>query len=714
MCGEGARAAVPGPLAEAAVRAALAGEVPGAGTGPASASALVQGVVPGLLAARLRTVPLLVLAGALLAGAVFAAAAVLTAGAPQTSSASAPGTRKPADAGPKQPNPGARGEILVTGRVLDADGKPVKGARVGVMAVPAKADREQMLALEHTQTGGDGAYRVRAPRPTGKEVYPTMLMARAPGHGVGLLALTADGKPGGDIRLPREQVRRGRFIDLQGQPLRGVTVRVQFVALKRGDKMVGVIEPTKPSPLWFEPAVTDAQGRFRLSGIGAEHEVGVAVPDDRFKPEPLQPWAKPENRAREVTHTLAPAQHVVGRITYADTGKPAAGAEVAVEQTRVRTDKDGRFRMNPFRDQHGRMLAALPPAGAPYLGMIKWLPQPKATVLRESVELMLPRGVVVRGTVKETGSGKPVAKAVVYFYSQMLDNPHHVPYAAIGPVFPVRSGPDGRFEIVVLPGPGFLVVKGPTPAYVPLAVGRRMFMENKPGGDLHYAHGLLRTELKPGDGPRDVELTIRRGVPVSGKLVGPDGEAVTGARMLTRLSTSAPMAIEEVRGVDVPAEGFELPGCDPKKAHAVVFLQEQKGWGAVVQVSGEQRGKPLTVRLQRCGSAKVRFLDKEGQPLAGHWAEVEMVFAPGAARYDSRAFQRGETAADTVNLANIHRQAYQLDRGRTDEQGRITLPNLVPGVRYRLVRELGSRVLRELTVRPGEVLDLKDVKVAAE
>jgi RNA polymerase sigma factor (sigma-70 family) len=716
LCSGVAAAPVPGPLADAAVRTALLA------SGPSAAAALARGTLHGMFMARIRATGItLVVAGALVAGAVLGAARLLPSGSPVPTPAGQAPTKELA-ALPQRAAQGDKKEIAVAGRVLDADGKPVKGARVGVLAVPEdwakrhRLDSEDMVTLGHTQTDANGAYTLRVPGLTGsedfpQELHPRVVMARAPGHGVGCAPISADGKVPPVIRLPREQVLRGRFIDLQGQPVKGARVEVLFVLVERTKPLLGLAKPSEPSPLWFEPAVSDEQGRFRLTGIGPQHEVGVVLRDDRFKPEMLQLWKTAKQRTEVVTHALAPAQWVEGRVTYADTGKPAAGAKVSFAGTRAVTDKDGRYRLNAIRD-HAGVLVARPPAGQPYLGRTSELRPPKSTVTKETIDFSLPRAVLVRGSVKEAGSGKPVPGAIVYFFPQYADNPFDTNYLAVGPVFPELSGPDGRFEIPGLPGPGHLIVKGPTPAYIPVEMGLRQLYENKPGGHRRFAHGLLRTNYKPGDEPRDVELTLRRGVTVRGTLIGPDGEAVAAAQMLTRLSTSAPMVIEEVRGVAVRGGKFELPGCDPERAYPVVFLAEKERWGAILQVSGKQSGKPLTVRLEPCGAANVRFLDAAGMPLEGHWAEVEMVLTPGPYRYDPKGYESGLLAADAVNLANVHRGGYQMDKARTDAQGRITLEALVPGVTYRVIAN--GRVVREFTVRPGATVDLKAVKVMAE
>jgi hypothetical protein len=71
-----------------------------------------------------------------------------------------------------------------------------------------------------------------------------------------------------------------------------------------------------------------------------------------------------KERAENVKLALAPGRVVEGRVTYADTGKPAAGARVMIEsagggRVRGQTDKDGRYHLN------ARPSAQFPDGGAP-------------------------------------------------------------------------------------------------------------------------------------------------------------------------------------------------------------------------------------------------------------------------------------------------------------------------------------------------------------
>ena len=82
---------------------------------------------------------------------------------------------------------------------------------------------------------------------------------------------------------------------------------------------------------------------------------------------------------------------------------------------RSEADADGRFRVAaPVVRPPSIASASAPPSpdGAPYLIAEKQGEWPKGAV-EQSVDLALPRGVVVRGKVTEEGTGRPVAGAVV-------------------------------------------------------------------------------------------------------------------------------------------------------------------------------------------------------------------------------------------------------------------------------------------------------------
>ena len=68
---------------------------------------------------------------------------------------------------------------------------------------------------------------------------------------------------------------------------------------------------------------------------------------------------------------------------------------------------------------------------------------------------------MIRGKVTEEGSGKPVAGARISFATRRTAD------GQLGALNGrAASGSDGSFQIAVLPGPGHLVVLGPSDDYV--------------------------------------------------------------------------------------------------------------------------------------------------------------------------------------------------------------------------------------------------------
>src|SRR4029078_3421152 len=101
-----------------------------------------------------------------------------------------------------------------------------------------------------------------------------------------------------------------------------------------------------------------------------------------------------------------------------------------------------------------------PPNEMPYLVSYKEHPWPTGA-LPHQINVTVLRGILVHGTVVEAGNALPVAGAAINHEWNGTNNPFYLdtmkrrenPWPTRGAV----SGPDGRFSIVVPPGPGFLI-----------------------------------------------------------------------------------------------------------------------------------------------------------------------------------------------------------------------------------------------------------------
>jgi hypothetical protein len=264
----------------------------------------------------------------------------------------------------------------------------------------------------------------------------------------------------------------------------------------------------------------------------------------------------------------------------------------------------------------------------------------------------------------------------------------------------VTTGDDGAFALVVPPGRrGHVLVKGPNNDYVAVEITTEELEGRKRFGYRVYPDAVIPVEAKPGTKALHVKAKLRRGVTIRGKLLGPGDKPVADAIMVCWNQVDGSGLWEGFPRISVPVRDgtFELHGCDPGVTYPVYFLDARNKRGATAQLSAkEAAGKEVTVRLEPCGSAVVRYVDKEGKPLRGHRPLPSLVIRPGTSPGGPRGVY-----AEAEWLVNVDHVNYpNLGRG-ADAEGRCTFPALIPGAPYTGL--LGSKP-KELTVKPGETV----------
>src|SRR5262249_51895642 len=159
---------------------------------------------------------------------------------------------------------------------------------------------------------------------------------------------------------------------------------------------------------------------------------------------------------------------------------------------------------------------------SPYRTLRQMIPWAQAA--RQQVDLALPRGILVRGVVKERSSGQPIAGARVQFRPRQNNNPfyrqEHQRHSDEEYFETAISGPDGRFQLSVLPGPGHLLVLGPTLDYLPVETSWVELEYGHPGEKRYYPDGLVALESKPDAEVQEVTVELRHGVTLQGRVVG--------------------------------------------------------------------------------------------------------------------------------------------------------------------------------------------------
>ncbi len=304
----------------------------------------------------------------------------------------------------------------------------------------------------------------------------------------------------------------------------------------------------------------------------------------------------------------------------------------------------------------------------------------------------------------ETATGNPIPHASIEFLPDNKTRAKAGDEVITGWQAIEQSDANGGYAIAVPPGSGHLLVYGPTGEYVSHAMGRREVDGLGLGGRRMYAHANVPVKAASAAAPIDVKISIEKGATISGRLVTPDGVAPDAALLVSRLINISPLSPEWRAYPEVIRGGsFSLSGCPPGTECAVYFLDPERHLGATVRANASRTKEPLTVRLEPCGTAKARFVDGGGKPIADFQATLKMVVTPGPDPIDLAARKGGTLAADTDFVGNIDRKNYW-NSPKTDDAGRVAFPILIPGADYRIVA-------KDFRVQAGQTLDLGDIVV---
>jgi hypothetical protein len=207
-----------------------------------------------------------------------------------------------------------------------------------------------------------------------------------------------------------------------------------------------------------------------------------------------------------------------------------------------------------------------------------------------------------------------------------------------------------------------------------------------------------------------VKVTLRRGVAVTGRVIGPDGAAVGDGVVVCR-HAHQPAGRPEPRSLPVRHGTFSLPGCVAGRAYPVLVLDPERELAAVTELQTPIAGEtPTVVRLAPCGAAAVRLVDAVGRPVTGTRAKV-WVWLPD----DHPAWPATARVGipHAFAASSVDPRHYVLDPV-TDEDGLVKLPALVPGLQYSV--RFGDTAGRSVTTPPfrvtaGETVRLPDVVV---
>jgi protocatechuate 3,4-dioxygenase beta subunit len=643
--------------------------------------------------------------------------------------------------------------VEVRVRVLDFAGKPVANARLcAPRHLDAPADGAEFAMQRLGTTDAEGRFRVKLPRKELGGNQPLPLVAVADGCGLDWVELPKDNPPDEvTLRLVKDQPIRGRVINTEGRPVAGVKVAIMGVSASDGlDTFLRTVSLDHRAankalkrklnlPLHQVLPITqsDKDGRFTITGIGAERLVGLAVKGEgiatgmfmvitragfdaeKFNQEARKGRPSPEEGVTlfnpSFEYVTDPTRPIEGTVREAGTGKPVAGVTLGIRGSTAVSDAKGRFRLGGQRKRETYQLQVEPPKGSLYLG--RWLQvsdTPGFAPIKTDVELV--RGVVIVGRVLDKATGKGVESQVRF--SPLPDNKNAARMRDHSSV--TFTDQDGNFRLVTMPGPGVLVAQ---------VVGRFLKIDGVP------VNPFKQAEIEPAD---------RKRVALGSALDGYRTIALAGGSLevLDHLNVCKVVDLEEgvasttcdlfvdpgktITANVQDAEGKPLPGAvvvgiaafgkallplkaatcriyalDPAQPRQVVFLHPERNLAATVTVRGDEK-EPLTVRLGPTGAVTGRVVDSDRQPVVD--AEVYPLYVTRPASELAKHLYRRNLLGPSL-------------AAKTNKDGRFRLGGVVPGLKFNLGFVKGRQMLApqpKLEVKPidsGKTADLGEFGV---
>jgi hypothetical protein len=269
-----------------------------------------------------------------------------------------------------------------------------------------------------------------------------------------------------------------------------------------------------------------------------------------------------------------------------------------------------------------------------------------------------------------------------------------------------RTGPDGTFRFVTIPGP-VLLMGGPDYMSVG-ALEALKFASPVPDPKYpQYFEGpaaYLGLDVQPGriEGNFCKVLDIKAG----DRLVKQDIVLEPANAIEVKLQDAQGRGLAGVwaAGVGSYLQGFygalriekdtcPVYGVEPGESRLMVFCEPDRKLAGTLKVNGDDKS-PLIVKLGTAGALRGRLVDKAGKPLAGIEIKVDY---------------REQFEANHTERA-VHGQKPPV----TDADGVFTVENVIPGLKLGLRFQKDGRSLEYETeptqtvveLKPGECLDL--------
>ena len=387
----------------------------------------------------------------------------------------------------------------VTGRVVDEEGAPIRGARV---QLDWSAGRRAMFfgdpsrPVPSSLTNDKGVFRLTGLAP---DIVVAILATRegfVAARKGGIRTGTGKGKPV-TLTLMHGLEARGRVVDGSGDAIAGAEVQLSRTMERR---VGGSTVSSDETPESTRKASSDGQGRFVLRAL----ESGTYAAEIRHPSYGTRRLAAVEVKSSGVTEwapfVLSPSAPVAGVVRSAK-GTPIAGATIVMSSAEggsneCQTDVGGQFRQDGYA------------AGA---NLSLWITAEGFAMAKQSVQapapqisIVLTTAGVVRGRAEDGDTHQPITAGSVGW---------RVPRGYRAEKQDFRSD-DGTFE-----------VGGITPGKIEITASAPGYLDGRVTG----------LEIAEGETKEGVVVSLKKGRAMSGRVLDPErGNGVANATVSWR------------------------------------------------------------------------------------------------------------------------------------------------------------------------------------
>ena len=315
-----------------------------------------------------------------------------------------------------------------TGKVVDAQGRPIAGAQVAAINDNGGVNHRKKKVLAQTNTDRDGSYSLTFKPEDGDN----RVRVTAQGYGENFVGFTelhelfTKGQSKLDLQLGKEEPIIGRIVDTEGRPVPNVKLQVIHLMLPTSSDAVAKWSSQSPSELlksgdfmmWNDPRITatmfptrltedyatgkatdkaptvqtDKDGRFRIDGYSADSLLHVRLTDPAIAVQEVQlvarkmpvvhafgHWVRSadyRHYGNDATLVVSPTQLIRGRVIAAESQMPLVGVPVVVtrlgdsvwmdDAAQAVTNQDGQFELTGAPLGGGHVVEVRPAVDLPY------------------------------------------------------------------------------------------------------------------------------------------------------------------------------------------------------------------------------------------------------------------------------------------------------------------------------------------------------------